>query len=159
MCGCSTVQCVLQQRRHQAPTEDVARLWLLHGARRTRAQGACSSFLPPALGAKSVLANTDQAPALVVFCKRSRHQASTDGQASLRLLHGARWTRTQGAFARLCRRHSGWSSACQHRPDTCNVFCKRSRLLEEQVCGCSTVRGGQGLKVRVLVSVAGTRME
>ena len=48
-----------------------------------------------------------------------------------------------------------------HQAPATVVFCNgaaiKLRLMEEQACGCSTVRGGQRLKVRVLVSADGTR--
>ena len=134
MCGCSTVR-----GGGPATQSACARLCRRHSERRV--------CLPPRPGTCNGC-----------VLQRSRHQAPTAG-ASLRLLHGARRTRTQGAFARLCRRHMEWSSACQHRPDTCNVSSNgaaiKLRLLEELACGCSTVRGQ--LTKSVLVCAAGTR--
>ena len=79
----------------QAPT-DGASLRLLHGARRTGTQGACLS-LRPALGFKVLVA-----PIRYLQCvlQWSRHKSPTGG-ASLRLLHGARRTGTQGACSSL----------------------------------------------------------
>ena len=95
----------------------------------------------------------------------------------LRLLHSEmqRWRRTQDACSSLPYpgRHS--SGECSPPgPGTCTgthacgfVLCIRAamkRRLMEQACGCSTVRGGQGLKVVVrhtktrclLISASGT---
>ena len=86
--------CVLQRSRNEAPTDGASLRRLLHGARRTGTQGACSS-LPPGTRVQ-IACRPDQAPALVVVCN--------------------------GAAMKLS--------------------------LMEQACGCCTVQGGGGRKVR-----------
>ena len=58
--------CVLQRSRHEAPTDRASLRRLLHGARRTGTQGACSS-LPPGTQMQSAC-RPEQAPALIVWC-------------------------------------------------------------------------------------------
>ena len=50
-----------------------------------------------------------------------------------------------------CRRDQALAGLC-----FCNGAATKLRLIE-QACGCSTVRGGGGGKVHVLVSAAGIR--
>ena len=60
------LQCVLQRSRNEAPTDGASLRRLLHGARWTGTQCACSS-LPPGTQMQSAC-RPEQAPALVVVC-------------------------------------------------------------------------------------------
>ena len=71
-------------------------------------------------------------------------QAPTDG-ASLRLLLGVRRRRTQGACSSL---PPGTPTGHLHVCLPLRRSCHASSGLTEQACGCSSVRGGGGLKVR-----------
>ena len=79
---------------------------------------------------------------------RRRHELSTDG-ASLRLLHGARCRRIQGACSSLPLTDG---ERLPLESGTCNVVCTQAVMkcqLMEQACGCFImVRGAGGLKVR-----------
>ena len=133
-------------------TLDRASLHLLHGARRWRTQGACSSL---SFGTRVESAcRHDQALARVCRCvvcdDGAAINAPTD-RASLHLLHGARRWRTQGACSSLplalgwrvlavMTRHrhvsAGASFATTEPPSTLRLI--------EQACTCSTVHGGGG---------------
>ena len=130
-----------------APT-DRASLHLLHGARRWRTQGACSSL---SFGT----CRHDQAPVRVCRCDDGAAIIAPTDRASLHLLHGARRWRTQGACSSLplalgwrvpavMTRHwhvsAGASFATTEPPSTLRLI--------EQACTCSKVHGGGGLKVR-----------
>ena len=142
--------------RHEAPT-DRASLRLLHGARRRPTQGACLS-LPLALRWRVLAASSHARVCGLVFCDGSRHDAPTD-RASLRLLHGARRRPTQGACLSLplaLQRRVLAATTRHHARGTCKANgglpLQRAagiklRLIQ-QACGCFTVRGGGGLKVR-----------
>ena len=125
-------------------------------------KGVCSS-LPLAL-LRRVLAASHQAPRhvqVVCLCDGSRHEAPTD-RASVRVVDSATSRRrpTQRVHARLCCSHSrgeclalGTKHQAHAREFALQVvcLCDGSRQMQlrliEQAYGCSTVRGGGGLKV------------
>ena len=74
-------------------------LRLLHGARRRRTQGACSS-LPLALGCKVLAAAATRHQQVVGFATETAIKLRLI-ESSLRLLHGVRPRRTQGACSSL----------------------------------------------------------
>ena len=84
-----------------------------------------------------------------VCCNGATNGPPTD-RASLRLLHGARRRQTQGACS-YC--YAGTPVEKCLPPTLSSWFaCATEPLLDlrliEQACGCSTVRGSGGLKVR-----------
>ena len=96
-----------------------ASLRLLHGASQRQAQGGCSSPPVGALIKSACRKHHSPAPAPVLcLCNGSRHGPSTD-RASLRLLYGVRWRRTQGAVLASARWHS--DGECLP-PGTCRWF-------------------------------------
>ena len=88
------------------------------------------------------------------LCNGSRHEAPTD-RASSRLLHGARRRPTQGACSSL-RVALRWRVLAPRQQASAGGFvfateaAIKLRLVIEQDCGCSTVRGEGRLKVRAL---------
>ena len=74
---------------------------LVHGARRRRTEGACLS-LPLALEWRVLAAMTRHLQAGGLRLQRSNHACrAPTGRASLRVVHGARWRRTEGACSSL----------------------------------------------------------
>ena len=91
----------LHWSRHQALTTERASLRLLHGARRRRSQGACSS-LPLALWWRLLATKTKHLHGSDMPSHRSRHQAPTTERTSLQLLHGSWWRRRRSQGACSC---------------------------------------------------------
>ena len=111
-----------------------------------------------------MLANTDhQAPATVVFCNGAaiKFRLMEEQACGCSTVRGGQGLKVRAR--RFCRRHSELR-VCLPTPTrhlhwlcSANGAAIKLRLMDKQACGCSTVRGGQGLKVRLLVSAAGTR--
>ena len=140
----SHLQFGLHRSRHDAPTARAS--WrLLDGARRWRMQGACLS-LPPALVQRVLATTTSHLP----FGEhRSRHGAPTH-QASLRLLHGVRRWRMQGACLSLPPVLNLERAPVEGTPTCESLTLKRVEIkaVKTDPCSYSTVRGGSGSKVR-----------
>ena len=140
LCGWhSDGECLPADARHL----QVAFLW--NGSRHDAPRHSDVGCLPSG--------STHQPPAVGLSLQRKPPSSSDCSSASLRLLHGARPWPTQGACSSL-RVALRWRVLAPRQQASAGGFvfateaAIKLRLVIEQDCGCSTVRGGGRLKVR-----------